>query len=106
MGKDEYWTQRWWDLQGYVLEAAEWTCSDCGWRATVAHHLTYRDGIICSPENLVPLCNQCHRVRHGLSNWRREHKVDYMRRQGWVRVSELVAGGMRELGYFWKRAGS
>jgi ribosomal protein S27AE len=69
--RDDYQTKEWFDLQDRVLEDSNWTCADCGWHAVVAHHKSYVDGILCTPHYLVALCNQCHRVRHGLVQSRR-----------------------------------
>jgi len=104
MKKEAYFTPEWYRLQSDVLAAANWTCQDCDWpRAVVAHHLTYAYGIVCSQRHLVALCDQCHKVRHGLSNWRRKPYADYMLRRGWRQVGADKAWSMLELGRYWQR---
>jgi hypothetical protein len=105
MGKDAYFTREWHRLQSDVLAAANWTCQDCDWpRAVVAHHLTYAHGILCPPCDLIALCDRCHKLRHGLTNWRLEPYGDYMARKGWRQVSESGPGAMWEAGRWWQRS--
>jgi ribosomal protein S27AE len=105
MSKDEYDTKEWYDLKDHVLSLAHRVCADCGWTATTAHHLTYAYGIICPPQYLVALCAQCHDVRHGLSNWRRETHADYQRRMGFVEVDGFGPGALYPQGKYWKFKG-
>jgi hypothetical protein len=94
-------------LKDQVLSLAHRVCADCGWTATTAHHLSYAAGILCPPEYLVALCDQCHKVRHGLSNWRREHYDDYQRRIGYIEVDGSGPGVLCDLvrGKYWKFVG-
>jgi hypothetical protein len=103
--KDAYFTREWRLLQAHVLREAKRICRDCDWpRAVVAHHLTYAHGILCPACDLIALCDQCHKARHGLTNWVREPYADYMRRKGWQQVSEDGPGTMWEAGRYWQRA--
>jgi len=99
--KSDYYTPEWRALQARVIADANYICRDCGWPAVVAHHLTYEFGVVCSPQYLVALCEKCHKCRHGLSNWRPEHKINYMRRLGWVPAPTPAGmpGCTFELGY-------
>jgi hypothetical protein len=100
--KDAYWTQTWWALQDQVLAAANWVCADCGWpRAKVAHHTTYKFGVLCPPQYLVALCLQCHKVRHGRSNWRRENYEEHMKLRGFRRPVDGERWLMRDLAGEW-----
>src|SRR5258708_3406209 len=72
MSKEVYYSQEGYCFKDEGLASAHWECADCGWSADTAHHLTYEFGVICDPQYLVALCEQCHKVRHGLTNWRWE----------------------------------
>lgn len=60
--KSEDWRER----RKELMEEASWTCSDCGDKATQLHHENYDN--LGSEEldiDVIPLCNQCHKDRHG-----------------------------------------
>jgi len=101
--KSDYYTRDWYALQNFVLRQAKWVCSDCGWRAVVAHHLTYAFGVLCPAEHLVALCDLCHRGRHGKTNYRREHYLDHQKRLGWVKVDDPGQGTRWIYGHGWFR---
>jgi len=49
-----------------LMEEADYECSDCGEKAKQLHHLIYDN--LGSEElevDVVPLCTECHKERHG-----------------------------------------
>lgn len=70
---DDYLASGEWRRRRYrALADASYTCADCGGRAITAHHVTYKRMGFEKPEDLVALCDDCHRRRHGKSprEWR------------------------------------
>ena len=65
----------WWYLQEEVLEKADWICTICAMLATVAHHKTYRYGILCEKRYLLAVCRVCHLMLHGMYD--REYQIKY-----------------------------
>lgn len=56
-------------VRGIVMTLADWRCQRCGERATEVHHLRYPPwGTFDVPENLEPVCHQCHCNEHGKEN--------------------------------------
>jgi hypothetical protein len=53
----------WHRLREHILLVTPW-CRDCGYLAKEVHHITYDNGWLCSPENLIALCSDCHDRRH------------------------------------------
>ncbi len=60
----DYKTSEWQLLKGYVLQREKDKCQYCGSTAQTAHHLSYRQGIICNPRLLQAVCWQCHNRIH------------------------------------------
>lgn len=58
----------WLILRETVLGRDHYRCHVCGKRATIAHHLTYSQGLLCDPKWLVSLCFKCHRKIHYLES--------------------------------------
>lgn len=53
-------------IRKQAMDAAEWTCQNCGARATEVHHLRYpKWGTFDIIDNLLPVCHQCHCDIHG-----------------------------------------
>ena len=56
----------WRDRRKQLMDEASWTCSDCGDKAKELHHENYDN--LGSEEldvDVVPLCTDCHKDRHG-----------------------------------------
>jgi len=56
----------WRERRKELMDEAAWTCSDCGAKATQLHHDSYEN--LGSEEldvDVIPLCNDCHKERHG-----------------------------------------
>ena len=79
--KSDYW-------KGYsysLIKERNFTCQDCGRRfynernKLQVHHLVYRDANPWSynPEELVVLCEDCHRKRHGINQPLPEEPIPY-----------------------------
>jgi hypothetical protein len=58
--ESEYDSIDWFNLREEVLERDKWKCKLCGEYASIAHHLTYKYGIICDPKWLMSMCRTCH----------------------------------------------
>lgn len=61
-----YLLSKWWRVRReQALNAASWTCSECGKRNGLeVHHLRYGNLYRESDEDLVVLCRDCHQKRH------------------------------------------
>lgn len=61
----------WQGLREFVIERDDFTCQDCGafmmGMGLVAHHIRelYKSGSN-APENLITVCDKCHKRRHSL----------------------------------------
>jgi 5-methylcytosine-specific restriction endonuclease McrA len=62
--EDVYYSLDWFLLREEVLDDSDYKCFVCGHYASVAHHLTYRYGVLCSKKWLVALCWKCHGIIH------------------------------------------
>lgn len=110
--KSDYW-------KGYshsLIKERNFTCQDCGRRfpgehnKLQVHHLHYRDANPWSydPEEVVVLCEECHRRRHGLETSVAPEPVEdlghtktYERFEGaYGSHSYEMDGPMEKLGYF------
>lgn len=62
---------QWRYLRERVKARDGYVCQDCGTnRSLHVHHLTY-ERIFREPlSDLITVCDDCHRTRHGLSTWR------------------------------------
>lgn len=60
-------SEEWKQLRKKILKNIKYLCIDCGGRATSVHHISY-EKLYTNKENedLVPLCDLCHKKRHGL----------------------------------------
>ena len=47
-----------------VMVLARGVCADCGGRAVQVHHLSYKRRGAESLSDLIPVCDECHAVRH------------------------------------------
>ncbi len=63
-------TQKEWNnLREYIMERDNFTCQDCGkfgmLKGMAVHHIKplYQGGDN-NPDNLITLCNRCHRLKH------------------------------------------
>jgi len=74
---EEYESWEWQYLRESVLANANYICADCGGLAETAHHLSYRQGIICDEGFLVALCWDCHNRRHGRNEFGDYGHEDY-----------------------------
>jgi 5-methylcytosine-specific restriction endonuclease McrA len=65
---EDYLWSPWWrrHVRRQALHRANHTCQRCGRRATEVHHLTYERLGNEHPDDLQPLCDDCHRAAHGL----------------------------------------
>jgi len=62
----DYDSWEWFYLRLRVLERFSWRCVMCGKLANVAHHLTYRYGVLCPVKYLIAVCGKCHdEIYHG-----------------------------------------
>lgn len=66
---NEYKSRQWKALRYYVIQREHGRCQYCGGKAESAHHVSYREGIICRPELLRAICWPCHRQIHERSKW-------------------------------------
>lgn len=57
-------TDEWYAVRDAVMESNDFKCADCKADATEVHHLNYDRVFRELPEDLIPLCRWCHRVRH------------------------------------------
>lgn len=58
-------SEEWKERRIMLLEEADWICDECGEPATCLHHLKYDNiGDEELDEDVIPLCNQCHRDIH------------------------------------------
>ncbi len=96
----DYKTEQWRSLKGYVIDNREHgRCQYCGGRAQTAHHLSYHQGIICSPRFLQAVCWTCHHGIHDGSI----HQIDTSNRElvEWgltdFEIEQLVARGEEQL---------
>lgn len=63
--EDYLWTDRWAELRGLALSAADGKCAGCGTDASVVHHLRYPKKLGTeTPDMLEALCAACHGARH------------------------------------------
>jgi hypothetical protein len=60
-------SEHWRDLAREVKAAAKYKCADCCERKPLqCHHLTYALVGHEAPGDVIPLCDNCHGMRHGL----------------------------------------
>ena len=87
-----YKSQEWQRCREYVWQRDRGLCVDCIKRGRVTaaeevHHVTEitpenitDPGITLNPDNLVSLCRECHRRRHGTEQEPKRYKVDELGR--------------------------
>jgi hypothetical protein len=67
-------SDEWNNKRAGIMRFYEHLCYDCGCTAQEVHHLTYDNIYQEKPQDLIPLCKNCHEVRHGIS---KKHKFKY-----------------------------
>ncbi len=60
----DYKTPEWQNLRAYIIKREHGKCQYCHGRAETAHHISYREGVICDPRYLEAVCWKCHRAIH------------------------------------------
>ena len=72
-----YKSQRWQHVRDYVMRRDQWLCQDCLQRGVITpaeevHHIIplqpeniIDPSITLNEENLISLCRECHKARHG-----------------------------------------
>ena len=71
------------DVRKACRERAEGRCEYCGGKGTQLHHAVFRSqGGQHTPENLILLCNACHKKAHSDDGFRRMLENYTRRREG------------------------
>jgi hypothetical protein len=60
----DYHTPQWKALVKTVHRRDGYRCHFCPRRPGTAHHITYRDGVLCDPKWLLSVCWPCHNYIH------------------------------------------
>ncbi len=67
--KWQYHSMKWRRFSLAFLHRRRFICQDCGRRASQTHHERYIPGRLLweyEDRDLTPLCDSCHKVRHGI----------------------------------------